>query len=128
MAAGYAMFKTYFRMGYPFSYDQQDIGRYMGAYARLMRHWREHLGDRILDVAYEDVVADIEGQARRMLAFCGLDWEAQCVAFYENTLPSTTASAAQVRQPLYSSSLEQWRRHEPRLETLARTLQQEGII
>lgn len=128
MAAGYAMFKTYFRMGYPFSYDLDDIGRYMGAYVRLMRHWRAVAGDRILDVAYEDVVADIEGQARRMLAFCGVAWEDACVAFHENRQPSTTASAAQVRRPLYADSIEQWRKHEAKLRPLADALESEGLL
>jgi Flp pilus assembly protein TadD len=128
MAAGYAMFKTYFRMGYPFSYDLEDIGRYMGAYARLMQHWRAVAGARILDVAYEDVVADIEGQALRMLGFCGVAWEDACVSFHENSRPSTTASAAQVRRPLYADSIEQWRKHEAKLGPLASVLKAEGLL
>lgn len=128
MASGYAMFKTLFRMGYPFSYDQRDIGRYMGAYGRLMRHWRTHVGARILDVSYEDIVADLECQTRRMLAFCGLEWDPACVAFHENRQPSTTASAAQVRQPLYASSVDQWRKHESRLQTLTQTLRLEDVL
>lgn len=127
MASGYAMLKTLFRMGYPFSYDQADIGRYIGGYRRLMRHWRAHMGERILDVAYEDIVADIEGQTRRMLTFCGLDWDAACVSFHENRQPSTTASAAQVRQPLYGGSVSQWRTHEASLAPLAHVLAQEGV-
>ncbi|MBX3431156.1 MAG: sulfotransferase [Hyphomonadaceae bacterium] len=128
MASGFAMLKTLFRMGYPFSYAQDDIGRYIGAYRRLMQHWRTLMGARILDVAYEDVVADIEGQTRRMLEFCALPWDAACVAFHTNQQPSTTASAAQVRQPLYTSSVDQWRRHEAKLELLARTLREEGVL
>ncbi|MDZ4691828.1 sulfotransferase [Terricaulis sp.] len=128
MAAGYAMFKTYFRMGYPFSYDLEDIGRYIGAYARLMQHWRAVAGGRILDVAYEDVVADLEGQTRRILDFCGAGWEDQCTAFHQNPQPSTTASAAQVRRPLYAESLEQWRKHEARLQPLAAVLKSEGVL
>ena len=128
MAAGYAMFKTYFRMGYPFSYDLVDVGRYQGAYTRLMHHWRGLLGERVLDVAYEDVVGDIEGQTRRMLAHCGLVWDPACIAFHENKSPTATASAAQVRRPLYRNSLEQWRRLETQLAPLAKTLKEEGVL
>ncbi len=127
MASGYAMFKTYFRMGYPFSYDLTDIGRYLSAYTRLMAHWRATLGDRVLDVAYEDIVGDIEGQARRMLAYCGLEWDPACVAFHENISPSATASAAQVRRPLYRDSLDQWRAIEDRLAPLATALRAGGV-
>ncbi len=127
MASGYAMLKTLFRMGYPFSYDQQDLGRYIGAYRRLMAHWHDHIPGRILDVAYEDIVADIKGQTRRMLEHCGLAWHPACVEFHRNRQPSTTASAAQVRQPLYSGSVDQWRQHEAGLAVLAETLKKEDV-
>ncbi|WP_395646754.1 sulfotransferase [Terricaulis sp.] len=128
MASGYAMFKTYFRMGYPFSYDLEEIARYLVAYSRLMQHWRAVLPGRVLDVAYEDVVDDIEGQTRRLLDHCGLAFEPACVAFHENKSPSATASAAQVRRPLYRDSLEHWRRIEPRLAPLERALKDGGLL
>lgn len=128
MASGYAMFKTYFRMGYPFSYDLEEIGRYLVAYTKLMQHWRTVLPGRVLDVAYEDVVDDIEGQTRRLLEHCGLAFEPACVAFHENTSPSATASAAQVRRPLYRDSLDQWRRVAPRLAPLEQALKQGGLL
>jgi tetratricopeptide (TPR) repeat protein len=128
MASGYAMFKTYFRMGYPFSYDLEEIGRYFVAYARLMQHWRTVLPGRVLDVAYEDVVDDIEGQTRRLLDHCGLAFQPACVAFHENRSPSATASAAQVRRPLYRDSLEQWRAIAPRLASLQRALERGGLL
>lgn len=128
MASGYAMLKTLFRMGYPFSYSQEDIGRYIAGYRALMQHWRTEVGARICDVAYEDIVADIEGQTRRMLSFCGLAWDPACLAFHQNTQPSTTASAAQVRQPLHDRSLAQWRTHERALAPLAETLRREGVL
>ncbi len=127
MASGYAMFKTYFRMGYPFSYDQSEIGRYLAAYTRLMRHWGGLASNRVLDVAYEDIVDDVEGQARRLLDHCNLDWEPACAAFHENTSPSATASAAQVRRPIYRDSLDQWRRIEHRLRPLASVLEASDI-
>jgi hypothetical protein len=68
--------------------------------------------DRILDVSYEDVVADLEGQARRIIAHCGLDWDPHCLAFYETERPVRTASAMQVRQPIYNSAIGRWRLYE----------------
>lgn len=127
MASGYAMLKTLFRMGYPFSYAQDDIAHYQIAYRELMRHWRTHLGAHILDVAYEDLVNDAEGQTRRMLAYCQLGWEPACLAFNEAASPSATASAAQVRRPLYRDSLDQWREIAHRLRPLATALEAAGV-
>jgi len=101
MAAGYAMYKTLFRMGYPFSYDLESIGRYWLAHRRLVSHWNALFGERILDVSYEALVDDQEGVSRRILAHCGLDWSDDCLRFHENSAPTATASAVQVRQPLY---------------------------
>jgi hypothetical protein len=78
-----------------------------------MAHWRQVLPPgRILDVRYEDIVVDLEGQARRIIAHCGLDWDPRCLAFHETERPILTASAAQVRQPLYNSAVGRWRVHE----------------
>ena len=74
MASCYAMYKTLFRMGYPFSYDLDDLGHYYVAYARLMNYWRALLPDRFLDLDYEALVADQEGTTRRLLEHCGLEW------------------------------------------------------
>ena len=127
MASGYAMLKTLFRMGYPFSYAQEDIGRYQRAYLTLMQHWRKHLGARILDVRYEDLVEHQEHQTRRLLAHCGLDWREECLRFNEATSPSATASAAQVRRPMYRHSLDQWRGVADRLAPLAASLREGGV-
>jgi tetratricopeptide (TPR) repeat protein len=127
MASGYAMLKTLFRMGYPFSYDQRDIGRYQCAYLGLMQHWRGRLGERILDVRYEDLVEHQERETRRLLEHCGLDWRDECLRFNEATSPSATASAAQVRRPMYRDSLDQWRGVAHRLSVLADTLRQGGV-
>ena len=118
MAAGYAMYKTLFRDGYPFSYDLGEIARYYAAYRRLMVHWETTLPGAILPVAYEELVADPVGQTRRALAFCGLGWEEACLRFHLNPAPTTTASAAQVRRPLYDTSVAQWRRYERQLAGL----------
>lgn len=128
MDACYAIYKTLFRSAYPFSYDLQDLGRYWLAYDRLMAHWRTVLpAERFLEVDYEDLVANQEAVSRRMVAHAGLPWDAACLAFESNAQPSLTASAAQVRQPIYKSSVELWRRYESQLAPLAALLRQAGI-
>lgn len=127
MASGYAMLKTLFRMGYPFSYSQDDIARYQIAYLNLMAHWRAHLGERVLDIRYEDLVDHQERETRRLLNHCQLDWEDDCLSFNEATSPSATASAAQVRRPLYRDSLDQWRGVAHHLQPLAERLEAAGI-
>lgn len=127
VAGGHAMLKTLFRMGYPFSYSQDDLARYQRAYLGLMAHWRSHLGERMLDVAYEDIVDHQERETRRILAHCGLDWRDECLAFNEADGPSATASAAQVRRPLYRDSRDQWRGVAHRLAPLAEGLRAGGV-
>jgi Flp pilus assembly protein TadD len=110
-----------------YSHDLGELGRYYKRYERLMAHWRRVLPpDRILDVRYEDVVADLEGQTRRLLAHCGLAFDDRCLAFHETKRPVRTASAAQVRQPIYRNSIGRWRRYEaflgPLLAELGRPL------
>jgi len=127
MASGYAMLKTLFRMGYPFSYAQDDIARYQIAYLGLMQHWREHLGARVLDIRYEDLVDHQERETRRLLAHCELEWDPDCLSFNEATSPSATASAAQVRRRLYRDSRDQWRGVAHHLQPLATRLQAAGV-
>ena len=96
-----------------YTYDLAELGRYYRGYRELMAHWHRVLpAGRILDVRYEDVVADLEGQARRLLAHCGLEWDARCLAFHQTERPVRTASATQVRQPIYDKSIGRWRAHE----------------
>jgi hypothetical protein len=84
-----------------------------------MAQWRSVLPeDVMLDVCYEDLVHDFEGQARRLLTYCGLPWSDSCLRFHKTVRPVATASAAQVRQPLYRNSVERWRRFESFLEPL----------
>jgi hypothetical protein len=88
-----------------------------------MDHWHRVLpAGRILDVCYEDVVADLEGQARRILAHCGLPWDKSCLSFHRNGRPIRTASATQVRQPIYSSAVGRWRAYEQHLQPLLSAL------
>ncbi len=123
----YAMYKTLFRMAYPFSYDLEDLGRYYLAYARLMQHWRTQLGERLVEIDYEELVASQATVTRRLLAACSLPWEDACLDFHRNDSPSLTASAAQVRRPLYASSVGLWRRYEVQLQPLVRTLRAGGV-
>ncbi|MDI1326202.1 MAG: sulfotransferase [Brevundimonas sp.] len=125
--SGYALYKTLFRMGCPYSYDLEDLAAYMLAHRRLMDHWRAVAPGRILDVDYEALVADQETVSRRIIDHCGLDWQDACLTFHENTAPAATASAAQVRQPIHARSVGLWRRYAGQLEPLAVALRAGGV-
>lgn len=127
MASGYAMYKTLFNQGYPFSYDLDDLGRYIAAYLRLSDHWRGLLGDRLITVSYEALVADQEGETRRLVERAGLAWDPACLAPHRNPAPSSTQSAVQVRQPIYAHAAQQWRAHAGELAPLAERLRAEGV-
>ncbi len=114
-----------FTNGLSFSYDLAELGRYYRGYSELMAHWRSVLpSDAMLDVAYEDVVDNLEGQARRLIDYCGLPWDDRCIGFHKANRPVKTASAVQVRQPLFRGSLQRWRHYEaglgPLLDALGR--------
>jgi tetratricopeptide (TPR) repeat protein len=107
----------------PFTYDLAELGRYYRAYARLMAYWRTVLPqDAMLDVQYEELVTDFPAQARRLIAYCGLEWDERCLAFHETERPVTTSSAAQVRQPLYRDSIGAWRPYKEMLRPLLNEL------
>ena len=122
MAVCYAMYKTLFKDGYPFSYDLGEIGRYYIAYRRLMDHWQATSPGEIHTISYEALVADQIGETRKLLDFCGLEWQDACVEFHRNPSPTTTASAAQVRRRIYDSSVSQWRNYAPQLAELSSLL------
>ena len=112
-----------FAAGQYFSYDMRELARYYLRYSDLMTHWKSVLPpEAMLDVAYEDVVDDLEGQARRLIEYCGLPWDERCLSFHKTERRVRTASAVQVRQPLFRSSLQRWRKYEagigPLLEEL----------
>jgi tetratricopeptide (TPR) repeat protein len=127
MANGYGMFKTLFQQGYPFSYDLDDLGRYIAAYSRLMVHWRDVLGDRMISVQYENLVDNQDAETRRLVDACGLPWDGACLSPQNNPAPSLTHSAVQVRQPVYREAVEQWRHYEAQLAPLAARLKVEGF-
>ena len=105
------------------AYDLGELGRYYKRYERLMAHWRRVLPPgSMLDVHYEDVVADLEGQARRIVAFCDLPWDDRCLSFHETQRPVRTASASQVRKPIYKSAVGRWRVYGEQLGPLLNAL------
>jgi len=123
----YAMYKTLFRMAYPFSYSLSDLGQYFLAYYRLMQHWRSALPDGFLEIDYEALVSDQEGQSRRLIAGAGLSWDPVCLAFERNARPSFTASAAQVREPMYQRSVGLWKKYARELAPLGEILATAGV-
>jgi tetratricopeptide (TPR) repeat protein len=118
MACCFSNLKQLFATGQEFTYSVEDIARYYRTYLELMRHWDEALPGRILRVQHEDVVDDLEGNVRRILDFCGLEFEPACVEFYRTERSVRTASSEQVRQPIFREGLDQWKNYEPWLEPL----------
>ena len=118
MACCFSGYKQLFAEGQEFSYDLEDIGRYYRDYVELMTHWDAALPDEVLLVKHEEVVEDLEGQVRRMLAYCGLPFEEACLRYYETERNVRTPSSEQVRQPIFTDSIEQWRHFEPWLRPL----------
>ena len=119
----FGSYKQLFAAGQPFTYDLVELGEYCLQYRRLMDHWHEVLPGKVLDVRYEDVVADLEGQVRRILDHCGLEFEESCLRFHETERSVKSASSEQVRKPIYSSSVNLWRRYEAYLGPLIETLE-----
>lgn len=115
-------FMQNFASGQFFSYDLAELGKYYRDYAALMDHWEKVLPGRFLTVQYEDTVADLESQARRLLDHCGLPWEDQVLEFHKTDRPVWTASAGQVHKPIYTSSVARWQRYEKHLGPLVEAL------
>jgi tetratricopeptide (TPR) repeat protein len=116
--ACFSTFKQYFAEGQSFSYDLDDLGRYYRCYLELMDHWDRVLPGKVLHLRYEHLVRDPETHIRRLLEHCGLGFEPACLAFHETKRPVRTASAEQVRQPLYASGVGYWRHFETQLAPL----------
>ncbi len=122
LACCFSGFKQYFARGQSFSYSLDDIGRYYRDYVELMAHFDEALPGRIHRVIYERMVDDTEGEVRRLLDYCGLPFEEQCLRFFENERPVRTASSEQVRKPIYREGVDHWRHYEPWLGPLKTAL------
>jgi hypothetical protein len=124
MDACFAMFKqSYFR----FAYTLEDVGRYYVAYDKLMAHWRNVLGDRLIEVSYETLVNHQERETRLLLDRLGLEFEEACLNFERNLAPSSTASAVQVREKVHTRSINRWKHFEERLQPLYEHLKSNGI-
>jgi tetratricopeptide (TPR) repeat protein len=119
----FGSYKQLFAEGQAFSYDLIELGEHYLQYQRLMDHWHQVLPGKVLDVQYEDVVADLEDQVKQILDYCGLEWEASCLRFHETRRTVKSASSEQVRQPIYSSSLDTWRHYEAHLRPLIEVLE-----
>ncbi|MEA3149761.1 MAG: hypothetical protein QOD56_700, partial [Gammaproteobacteria bacterium] len=122
MACCFSNFKQLFASGQQFTYSFSDIARYYQQYVDLMGHWDSVLPGRILRVQHEDVVDDLESNVRRILQFCGLDYEPGCVEFHKTQRTVHTASSEQVRRPINRDGLDQWRHFEPWLGPLREAL------
>jgi len=119
-----SIFKTYFaNVDHTYAYDQNELGQYYNLYLELMEHWHDVLPGFIHEIQYEDVVSDQEAQTRALLAHCDLEWDDACLSFYKTDRPVKTASAAQVRQPIYKGSVQSWKRYETQLAPLLEALQ-----
>ena len=112
---------------YDYAYDLADTARFVAGFHALTQHWQQTLGDAWLEVRYEDVVADLETQARRLIGFCGLTWDPACLEFHRNVAPVATASSVQVRSPIYSSSIGRWRRYRPYIDPALDELSARGV-
>jgi tetratricopeptide (TPR) repeat protein len=122
MSCCFSGFKQLFGEGQQFSYDLADIGHYYRSYVEIMDHWDKALPGKILRVQYENVVADLETQVRRILNYCGLPFEQACIDFHSNKRAVRTPSSEQVRQPIYQSGLDLWQNYELHLEPLKKAL------
>ena len=118
MACCFSNFKQLFAAGQEFTYSFEDIARYYRTYVELMAHWDAVLPGKVLRVQHEDVVEHLEDNVRRILEFCGLEFEPACLEFYKTERSVRTASSEQVRQPIYKEGIDQWRNFEPWLAPL----------
>jgi tetratricopeptide (TPR) repeat protein len=125
-----ANFRNLFAIGsryYDYSYDLLDIAAYYARFDRLMAFWRKALPGRILELSYEALIDDQEGESRRLLAHCGLDWSDECLSFHTHSGAVSTPSAAQVRRPIYRDSVARWRQHSAALAPVRAYLEAQGI-
>lgn len=115
-------YRIHFGEGQLWSYNLRELGRQYRRYDRIMRHWHKEFPGVVFDVRYEDNVADVEGQARKLIAYLGLEWRDECLSFYNTERPVRTASATQVRKPIYTTSTNRWRKYEKYLGPLLEEL------
>ena len=117
-----SMFKNLFEGGLNFTYDQEDLVKYYQYYLELMNFWKSKYSTNILDVKYENLISNNEVEIKRMIKFCELNWEENCLAFYKNKTPIKTMSTAQARKPIYTSSLNSFDKFKKYLTVLEKKL------
>lgn len=122
MGCCFSGFKQLFAEGQEFTYGLEEVGHYYSDYVRLMDHWDHVLPGKVLHVRYEEVVADLETQVRRLLEFCELPFEQACLNFHQTERAVRTASSEQVRQPIYTSGVDQWENYSAFLDPLRAVL------
>ena len=122
MACCFSNFKQLFAAGQEFTYGIEDIARYYRTYIELMDHWEAVLPGRVLRIQHEDVVDNLESNVRRILDYCGLPFEDNCLEFHKTKRSVRTASSEQVRRPIFRDGLDQWRHFEPWLAPLKAAL------
>jgi tetratricopeptide (TPR) repeat protein len=127
MDACYAIYKFRFNQAYPWAYNLAEIAQYYVGYRQLMHHWHKVLPGKIIEVTYENVVGDLESEAKRLISELGLPWEPGVLDFHKNEAAAMTGSAAQVRKKIYSSSVGRWRDYETQLKPLAEALAATGL-
>jgi tetratricopeptide (TPR) repeat protein len=123
----FAMYRTLFGAAYPFTYDFDELARYYAAYDALMNHWRTLLGGKLHEIVYEDLVREPQSQGAAAARHCGLTWAAQAVDIQNNGSVSLTASAAQIRRPIFGSSSGRWRHYRRHLAPLIAALRRHGV-
>lgn len=124
----YSIFKQLFTDIYQYSYDLNELVDYYIAHQKLMNHWKAVIPDAIHVVRYEELVANTEKVSKDLLTFCKLDWQQSCLEFHKNTQSTTTASASQVRQKIYSSSIGMWKNYKKQLEPIITKLEQSSLV
>jgi len=123
----FAMYRTLFGEAFPFTYDFDELARYYAAYERLMDHWRRELGDRLHEIAYEELVREPGMVGAAAARYCGVPWSDSALDIQNNRSASLTASAAQVRRPIYGSSSGRWRHYRVHLAPLLAALRRQGV-
>jgi hypothetical protein len=118
MGSGWSLYKHFFSDSFLFSYDLTTIGKYYNDYIELMDHWHRVLPGQILTISYEDLVKDFPATVDSLLQYCGLPFEQACLDFHLNKRAVATPSAEQVRQPIYTESLDHWKNYEEFLKPL----------
>jgi tetratricopeptide (TPR) repeat protein len=123
----FAMYRTLFAAAYPFSYDLRELARYYAAYERLIEHWRHCLGESLFEIRYEELVARPDSVGPQLARYCGIEWDPSALAVERNSGVSLTASAAQVRRPIYGTSSGRWRHYRAALAPLISALRECGV-